>query len=913
MSLEQPFEHHLKPSLRLRRPKFSDSLIERPRLYELLDSSENDQLILLHAPTGYGKSTLLNQWGQSRDKAVVWYNINPSDNNPNYFVRILAEGLELPVSAPPDDGQLSFPDALQALESLLNQLPNKHEEMLLVLDDYEHINNPLVDDCVNFFFRHLPAFITMAVISRVVPNIKIPELRAKGKLLLLEHTDLAFNSDEAEALLKNNMDCEVHREQVERLTRRTEGWVSAMTLAIQAERTGESLDQFISQIPHGHPYIVDYLSEELILKQPPEIQQFLYKTCILESFDLDFASQITGNPESTKVLPRLVKLGILSAKKQLGTYGFEYRYLQIVRYCVQRLLTIEQPSELPRLHKASADIWLKRGHIDIAAEHAIQAQDTGLVASILLNHGNLLYSHGQLTLLGQCLSHLPADQINRQPVLTLLQAWVDQGCHKFHEAESWLNNAEAVLEPIYSEEEWERLQADFCAVRAQLAINFGQADKALEFAKQAQSASASHIPTSGVSAQSVVGEVAFVQGQLDQAEAQMKATEEQARQLDASRLVLWSISQRSEISMARGQLQRAYDLQEKALSYYEENKLPPTVMMEFIHRIRGQINWEWHQLEEAEWNALQGLAALEDHGERWRLQSYNLLAKVALGQGKQHQCAEYIKRVQRMLACWDYHLDWVANSHSTLISYWEEVKDLDNLNHWLSMAPVITTPTNHFSQCSVRNRARALMALEKYSEAELLLENNNRTAIKLGLILDQNRNHIYLAKLNWLREERTASLEHLQKALMLASTSGLLGSFLRVGKPLIVMLKALKKDFPMDDLCQQRADRLITLSQKQRSFSKAIRITLDESIVQEIVNSPDVPELIRTSPLTKREWQVLSLIHSGLSNEQISAKLNVAPTTIKTHIRSTYQKIGVTNRTEAIQLASDLLAKIQGN
>ncbi len=127
------------------------------------------------------------------------------------------------------------------------------------------------------------------------------------------------------------------------------------------------------------------------------------------------------------------------------------------------------------------------------------------------------------------------------------------------------------------------------------------------------------------------------------------------------------------------------------------------------------------------------------------------------------------------------------------------------------------------------------------------------------------------------------------------------------------MLKSLQHERRLGEMEAQRADRVIQLAQQQRDFSRAIRITLDEAVIQDIINRPDVPELLRHSPLTRREWQVLSLIHAGQSNEQIAEHLNVAPTTIKTHIRSLYQKLNITHRSEAVQLARSLLSKIQGD
>ena len=224
----------------------------------------------------------------------------------------------------------------------------------------------------------------------------------------------------------------------------------------------------------------------------------------------------------------------------------------------------------------------------------------------------------------------------------------------------------------------------------------------------------------------------------------------------------------------------------------------------------------------------------------------------------------------------------------------------------------IENATNHFLQCNARNWARAYLSLEQPDKALPILEGLQTVAERVGLQTDLNRNHIALAQLHWLKDDRERALHHMHQALQLASTTGAVGSFLRLGKVLIVILKGLIADHALDGMELQRAERLIQLAQQQRDFSRAIRISLDEAIIQDIIDRPDVPELIRTSPLTRREWQILSLIHAGLSNDQIAEHLKVAATTVKTHIRSLYQKQNIAHRSEAIALARDLLSKIQG-
>ncbi|MEP4574430.1 HTH-type transcriptional regulator MalT, partial [Marinobacter sp.] len=406
----------------------------------------------------------------------------------------------------------------------------------------------------------------------------------------------------------------------------------------------------------------------------------------------------------------------------------------------------------------------------------------------------------------------------------------------------------------------------------------------------------------------------FVQGELEEALARMQETEHLARAHQAHQNVLWALCQQSEISVAMGLLQKAYNIQERGFQYAEENHLNHLPILEFLFRIRSQIMWEWHHLENAERCALQGIEILEAQGEHWYVQSYTSLAKVAHARGRQSLCADYIAKMQKMLASGDYHLDWVANAHATMLAYWDAVRDREAIQRWLTIAPPVdpTTATNHFNQCNGRNRARAYMSLGLYSKAQPLLTGLQAVAEQVGLKTDLNRNHIALALLYWDTEDRENALKHMVAALQLASTTGAVGSFLRMGKVLIVILKALINDEAIDGMELQRAERLIQLAQQQRDFSRAIRISLDEAIIQDIIDRPDVPELIRTSPLTRREWQILSLIHAGLSNDQIAEHLKVASTTVKTHIRSLYQKQNISHRSEAIELAKDLLSKIQG-
>lgn len=899
---------------KLAAPSIHPGLLPRPRFDEWLQRLPQVRLAVLQAPSGFGKTVLAGQWAAAFAGAVAWLNLDGNDNSPRQFGRYLLNALhrQLEGGCPQcvnraeqgDDGL----DGL--LTRLLAELPAEHPPLLLVLDEFEALRNREVIAALRFFLRNTPPWLTLLVCSRGLPDLGVAELRVKRQLLALDASHLAFELDEVQALLELGLPIAINREQVERLNRRIGGWPCALQLTLQEVQTGRGMDLFLEALQLGHPYVRDYFREQVLYGLDGATQDFLQSTCLLERFSSALADRLTDSCNGREMLENLERSGLfIQAVDPLRQW---FAYHPLFASFLRNELSTHHPQRMGELHLRAAEALLEEKMAEEAARHALLAHDPQRVAQILETHGRHFYRQGRLELLQRCLAVLPESRVAESPLFTLLQAWASQNQYQSDQVERWLQAGEAVQREQFSAEQWQRIEAEYQAVRAQVAINQGDQQRAMAFARQALVLEPLTMRTSRMAALSVLAESHFVQGELAKAQQQHEENVRRAQQINASHPVLWSLGQLSEIAVAQGHLQKAYNLQERALQYIEQEKLPVTPIMEFIHRVRGQVLLEWHHLDAAEQCALQGLEILDTVGDHWFLQCYVLLARVAHARGQQSQCADYIGRLKTLLAGDDYHIDWQANAHAVMLTYWDSTQDKDSIRQWLATAPPLKPGANHFAQGNARNHVRAYLALNQGDRALPILRQLQLDAERHQLVMDQNRNHILQALAYWQREERQSSLDHLHQALTLASGTGAIGSFLRLGKPLIAMLKALQHERRLDELEHQRAERLIQLAQQQRDFSRAIRITLDEAVIQDIINRPDVPELIRHSPLTRREWQVLSLIHAGLSNEQISEHLNVAPTTIKTHIRSLYQKLAITQRSEAVQLARSLLSKIQG-
>jgi len=899
---------------KLTMPSLPRGLLARPRLDEWLHRLPEVRLALLQAPSGFGKTTLACQWARGFAGRVAWLQLHAGDNQPRQFGRYFTHALDRQLEHGCPLSLLLAEQGGEGVEALLThvlaELPSEHEPLLLVLDEFEALHDLDVIGALRFFLRNTPPWLTLLVCSRSLPALGIAELRVKHQMLALDAGQLAFETDEVQALLELGLPVAINREQVERLNRRIGGWPCALQLALQEVQTGRGMDLFLESLQLGHPCIRDYMREQVVENLSPATLDFLQSTCLLERFSAPLADHLTQGSNAREMLERLERGGLFI--QTVDTQRQWYAYHPLFAGFLQGELRLRQPRRLPELHLRAAEALLEEGAPEEAARHAVLARDPQRLGLILQSHGRQFYRHGRLTLLQHCLELLPPASIAENPLFTLLQAWVLQNQLRFGEAEQWLMAGETELRHRYTDQEWLRIDADFKAVRAQIAIAQGDRPQAIALVQEALSCEPLVMRTSRVVAMSVLAEAHFVQGDLPQAQRQHEETERRAREIHASQPALWSMGQLSEIAIAQGLLQKAYSVQERALRYIEQEQLTAMPVMEFILRVRGQVLWEWHHLDAAEQCALQGIQILEGLGDRWLLQCYALLAGIAHARGQQSVCADYVGKLQSMLADDSYHIDWLANAHAVMLTYWDSTQDKEAIQQWLGTAPPLAPGSNHFAQYNGRNHARAYLALRQPEKAAPILRQLQVDAEHHGLVMDLNRNHILQAQLHWLREDRQLALDHLHQALSLASGTGAIGSFLRIGKLIISMLKALQHERRLDELEAQRADRLIQLAQQQRDFSRAIRITLDEAVIQDIINRPDVPELIRHSPLTRREWQVLSLIHAGQSNEQIAEHLNVAPTTIKTHIRSLYQKLNITHRNEAVQLARSLLSKIQG-
>ncbi|MFA0568067.1 HTH-type transcriptional regulator MalT [Vibrio gallaecicus] len=896
---------------KLTRPGRLHNAIVRPRVLELLQQAPFYKLVLFRSPAGYGKTTMAAQWLADKPN-VGWYSIDDSDNDAFRFINYLLQSLNKATqNACPNSQKLAEKRQFSSLHSLLSEIfaemSNFHQECFLVLDDYHLIANDDIHEAMRFFLKHMPDNLTLVATSRATPPLGTANLRVRDLMIEIGNESLAFDTEETTRFFNLRVANGIDDSTAGSLCSYVEGWPSALQLiALQAQHQKRTLVQAAESVSHfNHAHLWDYLVEEVFDLLDKETRHFLMQCSVLDHFNDELVCALTEREDALGMIESLNRYGLFiyplegEHKGEHNWYRFHNLFAEFLAH--ERQARIPQQEE--ELHRSAAKAWLKQDTPHQALRHAQRAQDGELIVQILNDTGWKMFNQGELSSLEMAVKQLTRDQLFGNPKLSMLRAWLAQSQHRYDQVGTLLEEAEKEYKERNIVLDTQH-KGQYNALRAQVAINSSDPENALELAELALSQLNTNVYRSRIVATSVVGEVNHVMGNLSRALPMMQQTEKLARQYQVYHQALWAILQQSEILIAQGYVQAAFELQDSAFKLIEEHQLQYVPLHEFLLRVRAQIFWCWNRLDEAEECCYKGLDILGHHSPSKHLHSYSMLARISLSRGEIDKAAKFIDQIQHLLRQSTYHVDWTANASLSLILFWQVKGNKEAIQEWLNAAARPETASNHFCQLQWRNIVRAHIYLDQFEEAETALNFLKSEAAKSHLITDTNRNLIVESVYHIQTQNEDHARTLLEEALQMTNQTGMVGNFLVDGSTIGHILDKLSSKPGLGDLERHRAQQIMKdISTTQRSRS----IHFDEDFVENLVNHPNIPELVRTSPLTQREWQVLGLIYSGFSNEQIAQELDVAGTTIKTHIRNLYQKLNIANRKEAISTAENLL------
>jgi LuxR family maltose regulon positive regulatory protein len=461
-------------------PRRRRGLIPRPRLSERLSRGDEAALTLVSAPAGFGKTTVLTEWlaaAPGETSSVAWLSLDARDNDPALFWSYLVAALQT-VAPEVGAGALALLQSPQAsgeafLATLVNDLAAIPGDVVLVLDDYHVIASPEIQDGMTFLLEHLPQQVHLVLAGRADPPLPLARLRGRGELVELRAADLRFGPEEAAAYLTEAMGLDLTAADVAALENRTEGWIAALQLAALSMQGRDDVAGFITGFAGDDRYIVDYLVEEVLQRQPDQIRSFLLQTSILGRLSAPLCDAVTGRGDGKDMLETLDRSNLFLVA--LDDRRRWYRYHHLFSDVLHAHLLDEQPAAVAGLHRRAADWYERNGDRSEAIGHALAGGDGARAAGLVELALPVLHQARQEATARGWLEALPEEVFRARPVLSvgyaasLMIRGELQGVEaRLRDAERWLtpdeNDREQMI--VVDEDAFDRLPSSIALYRA---------------------------------------------------------------------------------------------------------------------------------------------------------------------------------------------------------------------------------------------------------------------------------------------------------------------------------------------------------------------------------------------------------------------------------------------------------------
>ena len=364
-------------------PRARRRTVDRPRLDELLALGADVPLLLVSAPAGFGKTTLLATWLARHQHVVAWVSLDERDRDGltfwTYVLRAVDRAAPGAATASLElqrGGQAPVEAVLTALLNELSVLPG---DLTLVLDDYHLAEGPGTRPGMLFLLEHLPPQVHLVVSSRADPALPLARLRARGALVEVRAADLRFTGSETAAYLNELSALELSPHDVALLERRTEGWPAALQLAALSLRGRDDRSQFIAGFAGDDRFVVDYLADEVLDALPADVRRFLLDTSVLERLTGPLCDAVTAGTGGRAVLESLERRNLFVIP--LDAHRQWYRYHHLFADVLRAHLHDERPGDVRGLHLRAGDWYDLAGDAESAVRHALAAGDVDLAAA----------------------------------------------------------------------------------------------------------------------------------------------------------------------------------------------------------------------------------------------------------------------------------------------------------------------------------------------------------------------------------------------------------------------------------------------------------------------------------------------------------------------------------------------------
>ncbi len=891
---------------KLHRPPLQTDYILRSALLHRLQQGRDRKLTLVVAPAGFGKSTLGASWlaaieeecaGETPCPAprTCWLSLDEQDNTVGRFLTYFVAALHT-----------AYPDACPLLSQLLQSIPLPASSyladllvaelgelpggILFVLDDFHHVQNVETQQVVETLLAHAPRSLHLVIISRLDPPLPLARLRVQNEINEIRAADLRFSVEEAEQFFGRTLTTALSTELVRKLDERAEGWAAGLRLAALSLQDRPDPETLVAEFSGTQRHVMDFLLEQVLAQQPPDVVEFLLYTSPLEMLCAPLCNEVlavSGEPQridSRAILNYLARSNLFLVP--LDNKGYWYRYHHLFREMLVYWLETQKPAATVAAIQHQAAAWFARnGHLDSAVRQLLEIgadEEAGDLIEVAIAPALGRETWPQVH---QLLTALPDEVIAQRPVLLMAQAWLLSVMQRMDLVPNLLQQAEDLLEQQSEAGNWRQsppwLEGWIHALWCMVHLLRWDMEGAINHAQQALALTPlSHVYVRGITTVYYALAVRNA-GRYDEALAicaQMlrgdEAEETQHRVLSAFGM----------LATYEGDLHGMAAAGERNLRAGS-----PWMMSRphaWGHLFLGVAEYEQNNLEAAQSHFL---AAYEDRfGGATVLgvdSCYGLaVTTLALGDSRSaHYWAEkmtalahevdnvYLLATAQWFAC---RLEMAEGS----------VPPIPSAHLWcLGKAPAFQYRWAEFPDLTYARLLIAQGTRPGLAEAVEVLQRTAEFSARHHMHWRRLEALAVLALAQSAQGREAAALETLAAAVELAQPQPYIRTFVDLGPPMAGLLYKLAQS----GVAAEYIGRLLGAFPlaARNSLAVAAAAQRDDEIIE---------------PLSERELEVLGLLAERLSDKEIAARLRISPLTVRRHSVNLYQKLHVNSRRQAV-------------
>jgi len=861
-------------------PVNSPGLVTRTGLLKRLQDCTNYRLILVSAPAGFGKTTLLSEWIHQTPPTIstAWISLDERDNEPRWFWDYFITAIK---KTDPTVGETSLTllrsgqqiSIESILTSLLNDLTSIFSDFVLMMDDFHFIQSPIINQNLTFFLEHMPPGMHLVISTRADPPLPISRFRGKGTLLEIGADNLRFSREETVSLFVEMGIQPLSDKLIDAMNTKAEGWVAGLKMAALSMRDKEDLDTFIADFTGSQRFITDYLFEEVLEQQLDKVRTFLLQTSILNRLSYPLCDAVCGREDSEDMLSRLDNSNLFIFPLDDSRHWYRYHHL-FRDLLLHQLEKGFGDDEIKELH-LKASVWFEDNNLlDDAINHALAAINWERAMDLISKpevQARMAASQAMLNWLEQ----IPVKEVRSRTQICFNFVYGLIGTGRYDDAETWLTYLDEIAETDT------HLQGRIATARSVIAGGRNDYPHLEENARKALSLLHEDDHELGIVSGALAG-LYMAQQRFMEAEPLYKRSYESFLKMRYISHAIPLLIRLGFMQIWKGEWNQAVDMLNQAIKFSEGDSIINT-QVSFAHLLLGCVQYQRDDLEKAAFHQEKARDSFKFSSTIDNLTPDSIYLHLAItkaAMGDMESALEAMKQADELV---DYSYPPKEALNAAFHAFVAlNQGDNDSVSRWIDDIIKLEQPISFEVPGSVQHLYD--MRKGKITESYLLKEYELRSRQRLN-------SHVKLIRIRQalISKQLSKSLEFLAEALVLAKQEGNIRGITDFGISLAPLLR-----------------RAILNDIEPVYARKLLDIVVEEEHQRKIRQSEILPSSSTPGVLSKRETEILRLIADGLSNQEIAGRLFIALGTAKTHIRHVFDKLGVNDRRRAIAKARDL-------